>query len=152
MARHFISKKEAKAVLNSASELGLTLPAGSMEVEEVRKDRCYFIDGKPCLFQKDIIIPTIVILNEIKPEVRTVTVDDGAVPHILRGANVFAQGIINVSPDVAEGSLVYIRDSKRNYIAVGRANRSGSDIMRDKKGEAVKLLHYPNDPLIQEFS
>ena len=152
MARHFISKKEAKAIHTNASELGLSLPPGDMEVEEVRKDKCYFIGGKPCLFQKDIMIPTIIILNELKPESRTITVDDGAVPHILRGANVFAQGIIDVSPDVSEGSVVYVRDSKGNYLAVGKASRSGSDIMKDKKGEAVKLLHYPNDSLIQEFS
>ena len=152
MARHFISRKEAKSILNSAAEIGLTIPPGNMEVEEKKKNRCYYIDGKPCLFLTETLIPTLLTLNDLKPEARTVTVDDGAVPHIMRGANVFAQGIINLDPDISSGNTVFVRDSRKNYIAVGVATRSGPDIMNDRKGEAVKILHYPDDPLIQEFS
>lgn len=151
MPRHFISRKEAKTVIAAANELGLVLPEGSMEVEERKKEKCYYIGGKPCLFFADIVFPTLLLLNEIKPARHSLTVDKGAVPHIIKGANVFAQGIVSIDPDLQKDEIVFIRDETGNYIAVGKATRSASDIMSQKKGEAATLIHYPNDRIIQEF-
>lgn len=152
MPRHFISRKEAKNVAASVASLGINLPEGSMEVEERKKEKCYFLDGKPCIFFSEVFFPSILLLNQIKPEVRTLTVDKGAVPHIMKGANVFAQGIVSIEESIESGDIVFIRDEDRNYIAVGKSTRSAKEILANKKGEAATLIHYPNDRFIQEFT
>lgn len=151
MARHFVSKKDAKALKESLSVLSLTLPDTAIEIDERKGEKCYFVGGKPYVYVSARTIPTLFLLNETKPERMYVTVDDGAVPHIINGANVFAQGIVDLDPEIAEESMVFIRNSKEQYIAVGISKRSASDILADKKGEAITLIHFPGDKIMKSF-
>lgn len=151
MARHFVSKKEVKSLQESLNELGLELGNRSVEIDERKGEKCYFINGKPCVYISDRVIPTLFLLNDIKPARRYVTVDDGAVPHVINGANVFAQGITDIDPEIQEGVMVFIRNTGLQYIAVGISSRSAADIMKDQKGEAIILLHFPGDKIMKTF-
>ncbi len=151
MARHFVSKKDVRTIKDSLSNLGLQLHAKSVEVDERKGEKCYFVNGKPYVYVSDQIIPTLFLLNDTKPESMYVTVDDGAVPHIINGANVFAQGITEMDPDIVEDSVVFVRNTKMQYIAVGTATKSAADIMKNKKGEAITLLHFPGDRIMKTF-
>lgn len=151
MARHFVSKKDVKMLKEGLSKLGLTIGAKSVEVDERKGEKCYFVNGKPYVYVSDHFVPTLFLLNDTKPEGMYVTVDDGAVPHIINGANVFAQGITEMDPAIDEKSMVFIRNTKMQYIAVGTAARSASDIMEDKKGEAIVLVHFPGDKIMKTF-
>ncbi len=151
MARHFVSKKDVKTIKESLSKLGIQLEAKSVEVDERKGEKCYFVNGKPYVYVGDRIIPTLFLLNDAKPESMYVTVDDGAVPHIINGANVFAQGITEMDPAIGENSVVFVRNTKMQYIAVGIATRPASEIMQDKKGEAMVLLHFPGDRIMKTF-
>ncbi len=151
MARHFVSKKDVKVLRESLSKLGITLETTSVEVDERKGEKCYFVNGKPYVYVGEKIIPTLFLLNDTMPDKMYVTVDDGAVPHIINGANVFAQGITEVDPNVEENSMVFIRNSKKQYIAAGISERSASDIMGNKKGEAIVLIHFPGDKIMKTF-
>ncbi len=152
MARHFVSKKDVKALRESLNALGISLPDVSVEIDERKGEKCYFVNGKPYVYVSDRVIPTLFLLNEIQPELMYVTVDDGAIPHIINGANVFAQGIIQMDPEITEGSMVFIRNSRKQYVGVGLSKKSASEIMENKKGEAITLIHFPGDKIMKAFT
>ncbi len=152
MARHFVSKKDVKALRESLNALGISLPDVSVEIDERKGEKCYFVNGKPYVYVSDRVIPTLFLLNEIQPELMYVTVDDGAIPHIINGANVFAQGIIQMDPEITENSMVFIRNSRKQYVGVGLSKKSASEIMENKKGEAITLIHFPGDKIMKAFT
>lgn len=152
MARHFVSKKDVKALRESLNALGISLPDVSVEIDERKGEKCYFVNGKPYVYVSDRVIPTLFLLNEIQPELMCVTVDDGAIPHIINGANVFAQGIIQMDPEITENSMVFIRNSRKQYVGVGLSKKSASEIMENKKGEAITLIHFPGDKIMKAFT
>lgn len=151
MARHFVSKKDVKILKESLLSLGISLPESAIEVDERKGERCYFVGGKPYVYVADRTIPTLFLLNEVKPDKMNVTVDDGAVPHIINGANVFAQGITEMDPEISESSMVFIRNNKYQYIGVGISRKSATEILADKKGEAITLIHFPGDKIMKTF-
>ena len=151
MPRHFVSKKDVKALRYSLKNLGITFPDQAVEVDERKDEKCYFVGGKPYVYVSASMIPTLFLLNDLKPENGSVTVDDGAVPHIINGANVFAQGITELDPKIEENSMVFIRNNKKQYIAVGISKKSAAEIMAEKKGEAITLLHFPGDKIMKTF-
>ncbi len=151
MARHFVSKKDVKMLKESLSKLGITLEATSIELDERKGEKCYFVNGKPYVYVGNMVIPTLFLLNDTMPEKMYVTVDDGAVPHIINGANVFAQGITEMDPEIVENSMVFIRNAKKQYIATGISSRSATEIMENKKGEAITLIHFPGDKIMKTF-
>lgn len=153
MAKHFISKKDLKGLKQKVQSLGLD-PEGleNVEIEEIKDEKCFFVNRKPFIYQKgEDIIPILFFLNTARPESKYINVDDGAVPHIMNGANVFAQGITGLDPGIAEGDMVFIRNKDGVYIAVGISTRSAQEIMGDHKGEAVRLLHFPDDRIFKTF-
>lgn len=152
MARHFVSKKEVKSLRESLQKVGIDLPDVSVEVDERKGEKCFYVDAKPYVLISGDIIPTLFLLNDLKPEKMYVTVDDGAVPHIINGANVFAQGITDLDMDIMEGSMVFIRNTRKQYIAVGKSTKPAVEIMENKKGEAITLLHYPGDKIMKAFT
>lgn len=152
MPKHFISKKESRELQKKLEDLNLdTGKLDRVEVDEVKNEKCFFIDRKPYVYEKDTVIPLLFLLNDRKPEKMYVTVDDGAVPHIMNGANVFAQGITDMDPDITKDDMVFIRNKDNVFIAVGFAERDSKEIMDNKKGEAIRLVHYPNDRIFKIF-
>ena len=80
MARHFVSKRDAKTLRDALAPLGISLPDVSIEIDERKGEKCFFVNGKPYVYVSDRTIPTLFLLNELQPEQMYVTVDDGAVP------------------------------------------------------------------------
>lgn len=154
MPKHFISKKELKRLKERISQVGIDDSIfANVEVEEARDERCYFVNRKPFVYEKgsEPVIPTLFLLNEAKPSEKYVGVDDGAVPHVMNGANVFAQGITEMDLGIEKGDMVFVRNKDSVYLAVGIAQKDAVEIMADKKGEAVKLLHYPDDKIFKTY-
>ncbi len=157
MQRHFISKKEIrklKQLIKNARE-SLTsyfnITKGNVELAIVDNIQIYIIDGVPSFIVKEeIVYPTLVVLYK-KPELikmfKTVTVDQGAVPHILNGADVMVPGIVNYSNDIKEDDLVIVLDEKGRPLAIGLALMPSSAIESAHKGKAIKNLHYVRDKL-----
>ncbi|AKA48094.1 hypothetical protein IX51_02145 [uncultured archaeon] len=154
MPKHFISKKELKSLKDRVDQLGLDPETlANVEVEEIKDEKCYFVDKKPFIYEKgkEAFVPTLFLLNEARPSAAYVSVDDGAVPHVMNGANVFAQGITEIDMKVKTGDMVFVRNKDGIFLAVGIAERDAREIMENRKGEAVKLIHYPDDRIFKTF-
>jgi PUA-domain protein len=147
MSRHILSKKDYKNFMERLKKYNIDGSSmADIEIEENKKNEIYYFSGKPVFYNG---IPTLYLINYLKPETHNITVDDGAVPHIMNGSNLFAPGIKEISNDVKQGDMVFIKNINGLYIAIGTANKNFNIIMSEKKGEAVKILHYLNDNIMK---
>ena len=107
------------------------------------------INSEPCFFyyEKRLVF-TLQGINRFKPKSKYVIVDMGAVKFVTNGADVMAPGIIDVDKEILENDIVWICDEKNHKpLAVGFALISSSDMINQKKGKAIKIIHYVGDNL-----
>ena len=98
------------------------------------------VDGRPFLTVRGII--------KYKPTKRFVTIDMGAVPFIINGADCMGPGIVEADENINIGDLVWIRDEKNKVpLAVGISERSGAELIAKKNGKAIKMIHNVGDKL-----
>jgi len=105
------------------------------------------LGGVPLAFKlEEALLPTLVSVKAAGVgATHYAVVDEGAVKHILRGADVMAPGIVEVSP-FAVGDVVAVwAPGKVSPIAVGRALMSSEDVLRVRRGKAIENLHYAGD-------
>ncbi len=91
-------------------------------------------------------IPTLVLARKAGMEAfHHAVVDEGAVKHLLNGANVMAPGITEVS-EFSEGDIVVVwGPDKKTPLVVGKALMNANDVMTVRRGKAIKTLHYAGD-------
>ncbi len=124
--RYFLSNKDIKELSNAVGELGpIFRNAKKVEVYELNEaTTVYVIDDKPLVAkltvkvdsnQREYVIPLLMYfyLNPTyMPNYPMITVDDGAVPHIVNGADVMRPGIKDISGNFGAGDVLLIRDLK----------------------------------------
>ena len=72
----------------------------------------------------------------------------GAVRFMANGADVMSPGIVDADPDLVEGDVVVVVDeTHRKPLAVGISLISGSEMVENDKGKAVKTIHFIGDPI-----
>ena len=84
-------------------------------------------------------------LNLVKPE-PYVVVDQGAVKHILNGADVMRPGITQYA-EFNYKDTVFVLDPRHRAIAVGQALVASSELSSMQRGKVVKNLHYLGDDI-----
>ncbi len=79
-----------------------------------------------------------------------VTVHEGAVESISKKASAMAPGILNASPSLKIGDEVVVLTEDKEAIAVGLARMSGKEMVKRKRGAAVKSrwASAPRPPVI----
>jgi PUA domain protein len=76
----------------------------------------------------------------------SLTIDEGAVKYIIKGADVMRPGIVKYDEWGEAGKLVVVRESKKGRaVAVGKAAVASSEMAALKKGNCVKNLHHAGD-------
>ena len=149
MSRHVLSKKDYKSFMQKLQ--AFNIDGSSMrdiEIDSNKKNEIYYFGGKPIFYNG---IPTLYLINYLKVRTHTITVDSGAVPHLMNGSNLFAPGIIEMDPEIRKGDMVFIKNTDGLYIAIGESNDDEKNIMSSKKAEAVTILHYLNDKIMKEL-
>lgn len=150
---HPLSKKDAKAFLNrvlnrypSVAEL-LKRREGWKLVKLEEGVYAYAIEGRTLFLEiNSLLIPTLWALQSYDFKLPQVIVDEGAVPHILNGADVMRPGIREVRDGFKANEVVVIAEEKHGKpIAVGSALMPWSDAVSIKRGKVVKVLHYAGD-------
>ena len=149
MRRYYLSKKKIKEIKRKMV-MNIWPEGRKIEIVE-NKQIVVLFDDVPMLFKyQDSYYPTVLFLLQNPLEKFFVTVDMGAVKHVLNGADVFAAGIIDADPDIEEGDCVYVRDKKyKKPIAVGIAFLNGQTMIAKRRGKAVKNIHYYGDKITQ---
>ena len=150
--RHRLSKKELKALQQQLISLtGFSPVSEDTSVDVAQTDKwTVILDGAEVIgiYIDDRPFPTIKGLLRSNPQIRYVTVDMGAVKFVASGADVMAPGIVDVDQNIKEGDAVWVRDVKnKKPIAIGIALRAGPKMISDKKGKAVKNIHYVGDEI-----
>ncbi len=141
MSKHYLSKKEIKGLSSSLEEIGISYPdVDKMQVEEGKNGNLYYLGRTFAGIWTDRFIPTPDFLNIVKPEVKKIVVDSGAVPHIMNGANLFSKGILSMSPDIKKGDYIFIQDESGRFLATGISSVDSDPEIRKKGGEAAKTL------------
>jgi len=101
----------------------------------------------PVLAQvKHEVIPTLVAVKlSGMDSLPYAVVDEGAVKHLLNGADVMAPGIIEVT-SFNVGDIVSVwNPSKTTPLVIGKALMSPNEILTKKRGRAIRNIHYAGD-------
>ena len=126
----------------------------SVETGEYNGKKIVLIDGEPCfIFYEDKIIFTLHGLNKFKPKQNFVIIDMGAIKFVTNGADIMAPGIVDADINIKENDQVWVCDEvHRKPIAIGIAKMTGEQMMVEKKGKAIKTIHYVGDDLWKTIS
>jgi PUA-domain protein len=152
--RHTIRKDElAELFAILAREIGPS-------AEKFRSDRVemaeldapfvlYLVDRKPLLMKRDgWVFPTVKGAIERPFPERTITVDMGAIPFVVKGADIMRPGIVSVTDDVRKGSPAIVVDERhRKALAVVVALLDGPVMRAESKGKVAKTVHHVGDLL-----
>ena len=146
-----IRKKDAKIILkNISSTIKLKLAKSLKETLVIRLNNLnvLIVDKAPLIvFKEDFSLYYPFVESTSFFECPFIEVDRGAVPFILRGADVMVPGI-KCCQNFQKGEIVFIRGERINrVIAIGQALVSSSQIKVMRKGKAVKNLHYVGDKI-----
>ncbi len=109
----------------------------------------YLINGELYFFEMEgYTIPFLRVLLKNLIQLPKVVIDQGAVSFIARGADVMNPGIVATDENIKVGDYVVVVDEKHGKpLAIGVVLIERSEITREKKGKAVKNLHYVGDPM-----
>ena len=155
MKRYRLSNKQLKELEQKYSFLSSIIRSG-VELIEFDDDEKLYISVEnllPILYElkiedRNIVIPTLYLVHRfgvLVPE-PYVVVDQGAVKHILNGADIMRPGITEFS-QFKRGDIVFVLDPKRRAIAVGVALVDSGDLQNMQKGKVVKNVHYLGDDI-----
>ncbi len=94
-------------------------------------------------------LPTIQFIRENQGlKFPIVKVDQGAVQHILNGADLFAQGVTSVNYDFDSNSIVMVSNPQNAIMAVGKSLKPSIECIKGKgKGKVILNLHYLGDKI-----
>ena len=113
----------------------------------------YFLNGELTFIQKgDHIFPFLGVLLKDLIQLPKVTVDMGAVPYIVKGADVMLPGIVKIDENIKKENYVVIVDQKHNKpLAVGQVLLDEIKVSKEGKGKVIKNVHWIGDRLWTEL-
>jgi len=158
-SRHHLRADAVAAIEDAvAATLGVEMDADSYEnVEFGDSDwNVVLVDGDPLVLyvpaaDGDDPEPFLTVqgANAYPPERNVVTVDAGAVSFVSDGADVMRPGIVDADDAIDAGDLVAIdEESHGKFLAVGRAQTDGPDMVGDS-GKVVTSVHHVGDDLFE---
>lgn len=109
----------------------------------------YLVDKKPFLMHLgDSIFPTLKGLLEHPIPERKVVVDSGAVPFVIKGADVMRPGITSISDDIRAGMPVQVVEERHGKpIAIGISLFDAGMMKEKSSGKVIKTHYYVGDEL-----
>ena len=152
-----LKDKEVKSlireVINRYPKATLLESAKGFEELAVGDDLIYFVDGVPLILRtKAGFLPSLKF-EELINSLPHVTVDMGAVAHVVNGADIMRPGIKVIQSNFQKGELVIIVDEKYGKpIALGFSEVNSEEMRGMSKGKAIANVHYVGDELWKSFN
>lgn len=143
-------KKLRKKVLERFGEEGKRLFPKKSRVERIQisdAEIVYFVEERLQLLQiNGDFIPSLFAIYEGKIALPKVCVDQGAVPFVLKGADVMVPGITN-SDEFAKGEVVVVAYEEKGDkpLGVGITLMDSDEIKKATHGKAIKNIHWLKD-------
>ena len=95
-----------------------------------------------------IVFPTLKGILSWKPQHKWVSVDRGAIPFLLNGADCMMAGIQDCDSNIKEDELVWICDDvHRKPIAIGWSLTEGDLMKKSKRNKGISTIHWIGDEL-----
>lgn len=152
--RHTIRRSQAQELLTGLREqIGESARLFSGERMEVLETDAgislYLVDKKPLLMRLGgMVFPTLRGLLEHPFPERKVIVDSGAVPFVIKGADVMRPGITSISDDIQAGMPVQVVEERHGKpIATGIALFDAEEMRAKTTGKVIKTHYYVGDDL-----
>jgi PUA-domain protein len=148
--RHFVKADTASSVIRALTTYEPeVLHEGSLELAEAKKFKVLLLNGTPFAMYIDRKpFFTVKGALELKPRRHLVTVDKGAVKHVINGADIMSPGIIKADSDIMPGDLVVVIEEQHSKaLAVGKALISGPEMVHNMAGKAVEVVHHIGDEI-----
>ncbi|MDO8661361.1 MAG: RNA-binding protein [Candidatus Woesearchaeota archaeon] len=140
--KDFLTKKQRVELLQN-KELALEL---------------VIVDSLPCFFKQTSLADSIISTNWL-PHLKfiltncflkRITVDKGAIPFVVKGADIMRPGIVAVDEEITANELVVIIDQTYGKpIAIGKALFSSADMLALNSGKCIQNLHFVGDKVWQ---
>ena len=123
-------------------------PKDKIELWEEDGQRFLVQDKEKLFFYKQThLVPTLKLLLK-NNFLKKVTVDMGAVKHVVSGADIMRPGIVAVDDGIQAHDIIAVVDqTHQKPLAVGHALFSSEEIRQMEKGKAVQTLHYIGDKI-----
>jgi len=121
-----------------------------IEILETNADMViYLVNKKPFLMETgDWVFPTLKGALQFPFPGRRVTVDAGAIPYVVNGADIMRPGIVAVSGDVKADAPVQIVDERHGKpLAIGIALFDAESILNSASGKMCRHFHHVGDEL-----
>jgi len=152
MKRHMLRKKEAKKIAKLLAETTGVQLSGSMERVEIDGRTVILVNREPIVLEYEgRYYFTVYGLLKYRPDRGKVVVDEGAMPHIINGADVMKPGIVSADESIKKDDFVYVVvEGKETPLAVGIALVDGKEMVGGK-GRAVKNIHHLKDKIWRTF-
>lgn len=137
----FLSNKEKK-------ELNSKLPFGYQidKKDEIKEhDGILYLNNEKILINIDgIYLPHIQTIPRNK--FKSVFVDRGAIPFVIKGADVMRPGITKIDDDINKDDIIQVCDETHNkLLALGTAIFNTQEMRIQEKGKSVKIYNYHGD-------
>lgn len=157
---HLLSKKDAKEFLSKVlkrypNAVGFLKRGEGWKLIKFEKGVNAYATGGEILFLEinGNLIPTLYALQSYDFKLPKVVVDEGAVPHILNGADVMRPGIKEVQGSFKVDEVVVVVEGKHGKpIAVGSALIPWSAAVDIKRGKVIRVVHYVGDQVWKALS
>ncbi len=158
-SRHHMRKDEIKELVKNLEDIfGEPLISEESKIELIttnteKKHKFVSVDGSLLFFEVEKkYFPTVKGALELEPQDKVVTVDMGAIPYVVNGADIMAPGVVDVDHNIQKNDMVIVNEEEhKKAIAVGRALQSGDYMINKNEGKVVENLHCFGDD-IWEFS
>ena len=146
--RHSIRKSQAQDLFCRLSlQIGQSASLFSSEMVEILETNAdvalYLVNKKPLLMDTtDWTFPTLKGAVQCPFPERRVTVDAGAIPYVVNGADIMRPGIVAVTDDVKANKPVQIVDDRHGKpLAIGIALFEAHAMRASTAGKMVKIFH-----------
>lgn len=150
--RHTIRKSQAQDLIEGlAEQIGDSAALFTRDRIEILETDAgimlYLVDKKPLLMHLgEWVFPTLKGLLEHPISERRVVVDSGAVPFVIKGADVMRPGITFISDDVKAGRPVQVVEERHGKaIATGIALFDAGEMREKSNGKVIKTHYYVGD-------
>jgi PUA domain protein len=152
--RHSIRRSQVQELYDRlALQIGQSaslFQAGLIEILETNAGMViYLVNKKPFLMDTgEWVFPTLKGALQFPFPERRVTVDAGAIPYVVNGADIMRPGIVAVSGDVRAQMPVQIVDERHGKpLAIGIALFDAESILNSASGKMCRHFHHVGDEL-----
>lgn len=133
--------------------LNQQLPLELDKKDDVQSDdSAILVDDRFSFFKhNDSWLPALPLLLEDTSLLPRVTVDMGAVRHVVNGADIMRPGITSFEPAQAGDAVVIVDETHGKPLCVGRMLLSSEEAEQSDSGRTVENLHFVGDELWKTY-